>query len=155
MLLEDVAGAARAAVGSKKDGEVAADTVDGLLPGVKAWISGKPIAEIETALYDDAHARAADLDQLGQIASSFRSRRHFLTELTLDPPDSTAGNIQPVPKDEDPLVLSTIHSAKGLEWRNVYVLNVIEGCIPFLNAESAAEIEEERRLLHVAIYMWR
>ena len=81
-------------------------------------------------LYDDAHARAADIGQLGQIASSFRSRRHFLTELTLDPPDSTAGKIQPR-KDENPLVLSTIHSAKGLEWRNVYVLNVIEGCIPY------------------------
>ena len=101
-------------------------------------------------LYDDAHARAADLGQLAQIAASYRSRRRFLAELTLDPPDSTAGKIQPR-KDENPLVLSTIHSAKGLEWRNVYVLNVIEGCIPFLNAESAAEIEEARRLLHVAM----
>ena len=66
------------------------------------------------------------------------------------PPDSTTDKIQPR-KDENPLVLSTIHSAKGLEWRNVYVLNVIEGCIPYLNAESAGEIEEERRLLHVAM----
>jgi len=102
-------------------------------------------------LHDDLDARAADLDQLGQIASSYRSRQRFLAEVTLDPPDSTTGKIQSAQKDEDPLVLSTIHSAKGLEWRNVYVLNVIEECIPSFNAKNAAEIEEERRLLHVAM----
>ena len=53
--------------------------------------------------------------------------------------------------EKNPLVLSTIHSAKGLEWRNVYILNVIERCIPSLNAESDEQIEEERRLLHVAM----
>ena len=101
-------------------------------------------------LYDDAHARVADIGQLAQIASSYHSRQRFLAELTLDPPDSTTGKIQ-LRKDENPLVLSTIHSAKGLEWRNVYILNVIEGCIPSLNAESDEQIEEERRLLHVAM----
>lgn len=102
-------------------------------------------------LYDDADARAADLNQLGLIAASYRSRRRFLADVTLDPPDGAIGKIQSDRKDEHPLVLSTIHSAKGLEWRNVYVLNVIEGCIPSLNAENAAELEEERRLLHVAM----
>ncbi len=103
-------------------------------------------------LYDDAAARRADLIQLEQIAGGYRSRGHFLTELTLDPPDATSDEAGAPLLDEDYLILSTIHSAKGQEWRSVFVLNVVDGCIPSdLATGSAAEIEEERRLLYVAV----
>src|SRR5262249_14772220 len=81
-------------------------------------------------IHEDAVTRRADLIQLEQIASGYPSRDRFLTELTLDPPDATS-DLAGVPLlDEDYLVLSTIHSAKGQEWRSVFVLNVVDGCIP-------------------------
>lgn len=102
-------------------------------------------------LYDDPLPRRADLRQLKQIAAGYRSRRHFLTELTLDPPDATSDEAGVPLLDEDYLILSTIHSAKGQEWRSVFVLNVVDGCIPSdLATGTAADIEEERRLLYVA-----
>jgi DNA helicase II / ATP-dependent DNA helicase PcrA len=103
-------------------------------------------------IYDDAPLRAADIAQLGQIAAGYGSRERFLTELTLDPPDATSGRAGAVLKDEDYTVLSTIHSAKGQEWRIVRILNVVEGCIPSDRATGTSEeIEEERRLLYVAM----
>ena len=84
--------------------------------------------------------------------ASYPSRERFLTELALDPP-AAVGDEAGVPlRDEDYLILSTIHSAKGREWRAVYVLNVVDGCIPSDMATGAqAEIEEERRVLYVAM----
>ena len=103
-------------------------------------------------IYDDAVMRQADLLQLGQIASTYPSRERFLTELTLDPPDATSDEAGVPLLDEDYLILSTIHSAKGQEWRSVFVLNAVDGCIPSdLGTGSTAEIEEERRLLYVAM----
>jgi DNA helicase II / ATP-dependent DNA helicase PcrA len=103
-------------------------------------------------LYDDAEARAADIAQLQQIAAGFRSRERFLTELTLDPPEATSGDARATQLDEDYTILSTIHSAKGGEWKIVRVLNVVDGCIPSAKAtRTSDEIEEERRLLHVAM----
>jgi DNA helicase-2/ATP-dependent DNA helicase PcrA len=75
-----------------------------------------------------------------------------LTDLTLDPPEATSDHAGVPLLDEDYLILSTIHSAKGQEWRSVFVLNVVDGCIPSdLATGSDAEIEEERRLLYVAM----
>lgn len=103
-------------------------------------------------VHDDAAIRRNDLLQLEQIAAGYPSRERFLTELTLDPPDVTSDEAGVPLLDEDYLILSTIHSAKGLEWRSVYVLNVIDGSIPSdLGVGSSAEIEEERRLLYVAM----
>jgi DNA helicase-2/ATP-dependent DNA helicase PcrA len=103
-------------------------------------------------LYDDGHLRAADIVQLEQIAAGYESRERFLTELTLDPPDATSGRARANTLDEDYTILSTIHSAKGQEWRVVRVLNVVDGCIPSDMATRAPEeIEEERRLLYVAM----
>ena len=103
-------------------------------------------------IHDDADTRRADLIQLEQIASGYPSRERFLTELTLDPPDATSDKAGLPLLDEDYLVLSTIHSAKGQEWKSVFVLNVVDGCMPSdLGAGTAAEIEEERRLLYVAM----
>jgi DNA helicase-2/ATP-dependent DNA helicase PcrA len=103
-------------------------------------------------LYGAAPARGGDLDQLEQIAAAYPSRERFLTELTLDPPDVT-GDEAGVPRlDDDYLILSTIHSAKGREWDVVYVLNVADGCIPSDMATGGPEqVEEERRLLYVAM----
>ena len=103
-------------------------------------------------LHEDAKVREADLLQLGQIASTFTSRQRFLTELTLDPPSATSDEAGPPLLDEDYLILSTIHSAKGQEWKSVFVLNCVDGCIPSdLGVGSTPEIEEERRLLYVAM----
>jgi len=103
-------------------------------------------------IYDDAVMRQADLVQLAQIASTYSSRDQFLTELTLDPPDATSGHAGVPLLDEDYLILSTIHSAKGQEWKSVFVLNCVDGCIPSdLATGTTDEIEEERRLLYVAM----
>uniref|UniRef100_UPI003F9AE207 3'-5' exonuclease n=1 Tax=Rhodoblastus sp. TaxID=1962975 RepID=UPI003F9AE207 len=102
--------------------------------------------------YDDVAPRAADLDALERIAATFASRERFLAELTLDPPDASSDEAGPPLRDEDYLILSTIHSAKGQEWKSVFVLNCVDGCIPSdLAAGSSEEIEEERRLLYVAM----
>jgi DNA helicase-2/ATP-dependent DNA helicase PcrA len=103
-------------------------------------------------MHEDASTRRADLAQLEQIAAGYPSRERFLTELTLDPPDATSDEAGPPLQDEDYLILSTIHSAKGQEWKSVFVLNVVDGCIPSdLGTGTTAEIEEERRLLYVAM----
>ncbi|MDR6872180.1 DNA helicase-2/ATP-dependent DNA helicase PcrA [Bosea sp. BE125] len=103
-------------------------------------------------IHEDASTRQADLVQLEQIAGSYPSRERFLTELTLDPPDATSDQAGVPLLDEDYLILSTIHSAKGQEWKSVFVMNVVDGCIPIdLGAGTSEEIEEERRLLYVAM----
>jgi DNA helicase-2/ATP-dependent DNA helicase PcrA len=103
-------------------------------------------------LHDDAPVRLADLLQLQRIAAGYASRERFLTELTLDPPDASSDEAGVPHRDEDYVILSTIHSAKGQEWKAVYVLNVVDGCMPSdLSTGSAGQIEEERRLLYVAM----
>jgi DNA helicase-2/ATP-dependent DNA helicase PcrA len=119
----------------------------GELADAVAWLG--PLLETR---YDDAFARIGDLEALERIASSFVTRERFLSELTLDPPDATSDEAGPPLRDEDYLILSTIHSAKGQEWRSVFVLNCVDGCIPSdLATGSSDEIEEERRLLYVAM----
>lgn len=102
--------------------------------------------------YDDHFTRLGDIEQLTAISLQFPSRERFLTELTLDPPQST-GDLAGAPLiDDDYLILSTVHSAKGQEWKNVFVLNVADGNFP--NEYAAGDkraLEEERRLLYVAI----
>ncbi|MGM4916344.1 UvrD-helicase domain-containing protein [Tardiphaga sp. 813_E8_N1_3] len=128
---------------------------------IKSGRAGWP-AELELArrwyephldrIHEDSLTRRADLIQLEAIASGYPSRERFLTELTLDPPDATSDQSGVPLLDEDYLILSTIHSAKGQEWKSVYVLNVVDGCMPSdLGTGTSAEIEEERRLLYVAM----
>jgi DNA helicase-2/ATP-dependent DNA helicase PcrA len=119
----------------------------GELERVAAWYA----PQLER-LHADAAVRAADLAQLARIAATYPSRERFLTELTLDPPDATSDESGPAQRDDDYLILSTIHSAKGQEWGAVYLLNAVDGCLPSdLATGAAAEIEEERRLLYVAM----
>jgi DNA helicase II / ATP-dependent DNA helicase PcrA len=102
--------------------------------------------------YADAPVRAGDLDQLARIAAGYPSRTRFLTDLTLDPPSATSDEAGAALLDEDYLILSTIHSAKGQEWKSVFVLNVVDGCIPSdMSTGNLDDIEEERRLLYVAM----
>lgn len=107
-----------------------------------------PLAETR---YDNATARLADLEQVERLGSRFPDRTRFLAEMTLDAPNWTGDFAQPPTLDEDFLILSTIHSAKGLEWDSVYVIHAADGNIPAdLACGSPEEIEEERRLFYVA-----
>jgi len=103
-------------------------------------------------LYEGASVRIADLETLEGLGRNHQSRESFLSDLTLDPPEAL-GDLAGDPLiDEDYLILSTIHSAKGQEWDVVYILNVVDGCIPSdMATGSKEEIEEERRLLYVAM----
>jgi DNA helicase-2/ATP-dependent DNA helicase PcrA len=103
-------------------------------------------------LYDHSVARIGDLEKLEQIAAGYATRERFLTELTLDPPEATGAEAGAPLFDEDYLILSTIHSAKGQEWDAVFILNVTDGCIPpDMATGSPEQIEEERRILGVAM----
>jgi ATP-dependent DNA helicase UvrD/PcrA len=102
--------------------------------------------------YDQSPMRVRDLHQMEQISSNFRDRSELLAELTLDPPNSTQDLAGPPLLDEDYLILSTIHSAKGCEWDAVYVLHAADGNIPSDMATGSDElIEEERRLFYVSL----
>jgi DNA helicase-2/ATP-dependent DNA helicase PcrA len=102
--------------------------------------------------YDQPEPRLRDLEQLEQLASGFESRGRFVADLTLDPPISTSDLAGPPHLDEDYLVLSTIHSAKGGEWEVVHVIHAADGMIPSdMATGDPDEVEEERRLFYVAL----
>ncbi len=103
-------------------------------------------------IYDNAAMRLRDIEQLAQIASRYRSRGSFITDLTLDPPQSTSDLAGSPHLDEDYLVLSTIHSAKGCEWDVVYIIHAADGMMPSDMATTDEDgVEEERRLFYVAM----
>jgi DNA helicase-2/ATP-dependent DNA helicase PcrA len=120
---------------------------EGQLRAVREWY--QPQME---RLYEHVHTRVGDLDQIEQLAAQYPTRERFITEMTLDPPQA-AGDLAGAPHlDEDYLVLSTVHSAKGMEWNTVYILNVVDGSFPSEFAAGKTDlIEEERRLLYVAM----
>ncbi len=106
---------------------------------------------LETA-YDNPAPRARDLEQIVQLGTRYPDRRTLLAELALDPPNASQDLAGPPRRDDDYLVLSTIHSAKGLEWDVVYVIHASDGDIPSdMSTDSAEQIEEERRLFYVAL----
>ncbi len=103
-------------------------------------------------IYEAAFSRTGDLEQLEHLSTQYPSRERFLTEVTLDPPVLTSDQSGSASKDEDYVILSTIHSAKGQEWDIVYVLNVADGNFPSeFSAGKPEMVEEERRLLYVAM----
>jgi DNA helicase-2/ATP-dependent DNA helicase PcrA len=102
--------------------------------------------------YDRPEPRLADLDQLQHIAAGYPSRAAFLSELALEPPSSTQDLAGPEAGEDDLLVLSTAHSAKGREWDVVFVIWAVDGWFPSSRAlRSDDECEEERRLMYVAL----
>jgi DNA helicase-2/ATP-dependent DNA helicase PcrA len=134
----------RAALGEAADGDLPAA---GQLERIRAFL--EPVI---ARRYDAAIARIRDLEQLELLASEARSRAEFLADLTLDPPSSASDLAGPPSLDEDYLVLSTIHSAKGLEWDVVHLIHAADGMIPSdMSTGDDEELEEERRLLYVAL----
>jgi DNA helicase-2/ATP-dependent DNA helicase PcrA len=102
--------------------------------------------------YDQADVRARDVEQLEQISANFPSRRAMLTDLALDPAGATQDLAGPPLREEDYLILSTIHSAKGCEWDCVYLIHAADGNVPSdLSTGDVEQIEEERRLFYVAL----
>ncbi len=139
--------------------EALAECADGCLPGgatppaaVQVERLGRWLGPVMARTYDHAVARQADIRQLEGVAAAAPSRSRFVSDLTLDPPSSTAELAGPPLVDEDWLVLSTVHSAKGGEWEVVHVLHASDGMFPSDMATGDPEgIEEERRLLYVAV----
>jgi DNA helicase-2/ATP-dependent DNA helicase PcrA len=142
---------------ARTDWPAFASLLQDLAAGVPPWP-----AQVERAhewyrphlfrIHEAADVRDRDLVQMEVIATAFPDRERFLTELTLDPPDACGDEAGPPHLDEDYLVLSTIHSAKGQEWDVVHVIHVADGCIPSdLSTGDPDQIEEERRLLYVAM----
>jgi len=120
--------------------------------GVRAGRLLDALAPLISTRYPDGQSRLLDLEQLARAAAAASSLDHFLAELTLDPPLSSAAYAGPPGLDEDYLVLSTIHSAKGLEWERVHLIHASDGNIPADMALSTREgLEEERRLFYVAL----
>jgi DNA helicase-2/ATP-dependent DNA helicase PcrA len=102
--------------------------------------------------HSSPQARLQDLEQLEHVAGTYTSRGRFLAELALDPPTSTSDLAGPPLLDEDYLILSTIHSAKGGEWDVVHLIHAADGMIPSdMSTGDQDEIEEERRLFYVAL----
>ena len=123
------------------------DTPGAQVAEVRRWLDGR----VERRHRNNV-ARRADLDRLEQAAAAAPSLERFLTDLTLDPPSSTGELAGPPHLDDDFLTLSTVHSAKGAEWDVVHLIHLSDGCFPSdLATGRPEEVEEERRLLHVAM----
>ena len=122
------------------------DALDTTLNDVAQWY--KPHLERH---FDDSQVRWKDVEQLQMLATQSTDAEHFLADLTLDPPVASGNQAGDPLKDEDFLILSTVHSAKGQEWNSVFLLNVVDGSFPseFATGDDRL-IEEERRLLYVA-----
>jgi DNA helicase-2/ATP-dependent DNA helicase PcrA len=132
--------------------EVGAACIEDVPPAVQLERVRRFLEPILARRYDHADARLRDLEQLEQLAAGYPSRGRFLADLALDPPSSTADLAGPPLLDEDYLVLSTIHSAKGGEWEVVHVIHAADGMMPSDMATGDEDrIEEERRLLYVAL----
>lgn len=102
--------------------------------------------------YDDFHKRKKDLDTLLGIVANYNSTDEFLSDMAIEPPTSSTAETEETDKNTEYLTLSTIHSAKGLEWKAVFVINALEGMFPSLRASVKQEdIEEELRLMYVAV----
>ncbi|HEY7316240.1 MAG TPA: ATP-dependent helicase [Candidatus Binatia bacterium] len=100
---------------------------------------------------DDHPKRLRDLEHFQGITDRYRSLERLLADMALEPPNDSVGGVLAVDPDEGPLILSTIHSAKGLEWHSVFIIWALEGRFPsFYNINTDEELEEERRLLYVA-----
>jgi DNA helicase II / ATP-dependent DNA helicase PcrA len=122
----------------------------------------KPTKIVEAALrlykpyfeekYDNFNKRKADMDSLITISERFKDLESFLSELALEPPDTTQIDSVAETEDEEKMTLSTIHSAKGLEWHTVFIISAVDGFLPsFQSLGDMEQIEEERRLLYVAL----
>ncbi len=101
--------------------------------------------------YDDYKRRELDFQSIIEISGRYSSTEKFLTDMSLEPPDSSQVKAEAIEKDDEKLILSTIHSTKGLEWHTVFIIQLLDGFLPSsYSLESLESIEEERRLFYVA-----
>jgi DNA helicase II / ATP-dependent DNA helicase PcrA len=130
--------------------EVAPDT---LPPGEKvARIVGFYTPMLRHVHPEDFPKREKDLEHFVTIASRYRSLASLLADMALEPPTDSVGDVLAADVDEGLVTLSTIHSAKGLEWTAVFVIWLVDGRFPsYHNLHDGEEVEEERRLLYVAV----
>jgi DNA helicase II / ATP-dependent DNA helicase PcrA len=140
----------RAALAECADGSLAGGATPA--PGVQVDRLAQWLHPVVERRYSSPSARMADLAQLGQVAGRYPDRGRFLVELTLDPPAATGNLAGPPLVDEDWLVLSTVHSAKGGEWDVVHIIHASDGMFPSdMACHDDEGIEEERRLMYVAV----
>jgi DNA helicase-2/ATP-dependent DNA helicase PcrA len=101
--------------------------------------------------YDDHQKRKKDLEMFEQIAERYKNVSTFLSDIALEPPNESIVDVTAADSEEEYLTLSTIHSAKGLEWHSVFIIYALDGRFPTFHAvKSIDELEEERRLMYVA-----
>ncbi|MBI1939480.1 MAG: ATP-dependent helicase [Ignavibacteriales bacterium] len=121
------------------------------LPADKAEQAFKYYEPIFTEKYDDWNKRKKDLEIFMNIAENYRSLDSLLADMALDPPQDSVVDVEAVDKERELLTLSTIHSAKGLEWHSVFVIHAVDGFFPSAQSfEKLESLEEERRLMYVA-----
>lgn len=115
---------------------------------IKVWDFYKSI--FERVYYEDYFKREKDIEGVIALSEKYDTLEEFLTDLILEPLEIT--DIEKSVKEEDCLVLSTVHSAKGLEWHTVFIISLIEGRFPSIySIHNEEELEEERRLFYVAV----
>jgi DNA helicase-2/ATP-dependent DNA helicase PcrA len=149
LALEELPAASRPAAGAFVD---ALRSADGESIGAHGERLRDALAPLVVNAYDTADARLADLDALTAAAHDAARLSDVAADLTLEPPNSTGDLAGPPAVDEDWLVISTVHSAKGLEWDVVHLLNAADGNFPSDMALTTREgLEEERRLFYVAV----
>lgn len=120
--------------------------------GEKVLIIDQYYRPILKAHYDDFHKRLPDIDSFEAIADRYKGLEEFLVDMSLEPPDFSQAEVDPMDKDQEQLCLSTIHSSKGLEWHSVLILHLVDGFLPSERSlESPEEVDEERRLFYVAM----
>jgi ATP-dependent DNA helicase UvrD/PcrA len=107
-----------------------------------------PLYEIQ---YDDYRRRREDLNSLHRISERYATLEHMLTDMALEPPDTSQTDVEATDNEDEKLVLSTIHSSKGLEWHSVFLIHLVDGYFPSMQSVNSEEqLEEERRLFYVA-----
>jgi DNA helicase II / ATP-dependent DNA helicase PcrA len=108
----------------------------------------KPLFELK---YDDYRRRRLDLESLQRITERYTSLEQMLTEMALEPPDTSQVDVDAADQEDEKLILSTIHSAKGLEWHTVFIIHLVDGYFPSMQSiDNEGQLEEERRLFYVA-----
>ncbi len=123
----------------------------GISPGDKVARILRYYTPVLKARYDDHPKRLKDLEMFQNIAERYAQLTVMLTDMALEPPNESVEGLLPEGKEEEFVTLSTIHSAKGLEWNSVFVMYLVDGRFPVTAAaDSADSMEEERRLFYVA-----
>ena len=101
--------------------------------------------------YDDYPKREKDLEHFLYLSTQYKKLESFLSDLALEPPDTSVEGVDEGSKKDDSMIISTIHSAKGLEWSNVFIIGAVDGRFPSIYSfNSPEELDEELRLMYVA-----